>query len=123
MSEYARPIGFVLLLTSLVSLAACDYYADRMSVGQQQLRQGKYPQAQEAFAEASTAADNGEQLYHSLKALADTFEARGDAETAEALRKHAVMVMGHCLEDKMNGLRPCPVRDGDQAVSLQGGTG
>ena len=123
MSQCIRPIGFALLLTSLVSLAACDYYADRMSVGEQQLRQGKYPQAQEAFAEASTAADSGEQLYHSLKALADVYEARGDVETADALRKHAVMVMGHCLEDKMNGLRPCPVRDGDQAVSLQGNTG
>jgi tetratricopeptide (TPR) repeat protein len=122
MPQCARPIAFALLLLGLVPLAACDYYADRMSVGEQQLKQGKYPQAQEAFAEAATQADDGERLYHSLKALAEAYEARGDVETADTLRRHAVMVMGHCLEDKKNGLRPCPVRDGDQPVTIQGST-
>lgn len=122
MSQFVRPIAFALLLSGLVPLAACDYYADRMSVGEQQLKQGKIPQAEEAFAEAATEADNGERLYHSLKALAEVYEARGDIETADALRRHAVMVMGHCLEDKKNGLRPCPVRDGDQPITIQGRT-
>lgn len=122
MTLSARPIAFALLLSCLVPLAACDYYADRMSVGEQQLKQGKIPQAEEAFAEAATEADNGERLYHSLKALAEVYDARGDVETADALRRLAVMVMGHCLEDKKNGLRPCPVRDGDQPINIQGRT-
>lgn len=108
-------------LSILFALSACNYYADRMSVGQQQFKQGKYPQAEEAFSEATTAAEDGEGLYHSLKALAAVYEARGDLEKAEAVSRHAVMVMGHCLEDKKNGIRPCPVRDGDLQVSLQAG--
>ena len=92
-----------------------------MSVGEQQLKQGKYPQAEEAFAEATTAAEDGEGLYHSLKALAEVHEARGDVEKADVLRKQAVMVMGHCLEDKMNGLRPCPVRESDLRLGLPAG--
>jgi len=117
---FIRSISFAAFLSTLVSVTACDYYADRMSVGEQQLKQGKYPQAEEAFAEATTAADDGERLYHSLKALAEVYEARGEVEKAEAVRKHAVMVMGHCLEDKMNGLRPCPVREADLTTSLRG---
>lgn len=113
MSCLLRLVGLTVLLLPLLGVAACDYYADRMSVGQQQFKQGKYPQAEEAYTEATTAAGDGEQLYDSLKALAEVYEARGDAQTAEALRKHAVLVMGHCLEDKMNGIRPCPVREAD----------
>lgn len=120
MFHCVRSVCFAALLSTLPFITSCDYYADRMSVGQQQLKQGKYPQAEEAFAEATTAADDGEQLYDSLKALAAVYEARGEADKAEALRKHAVMVMGHCLEDKMNGLRPCPVREGDVALRFQG---
>ena len=106
-------------LLGFLVLAGCDHYADRMSVGEQQFKQGKYPQATEAFSEATTAAEDGESLYHSLKALAEVHEARGDMETAESLRKHAVMVMGHCLEDKMNGLWPCPVREADLSLNTQ----
>lgn len=120
MFRCVRGVGFAALLSALVFVTACDHYADRMSVGQQQLKQGKYPQAEEAFSEATVAADNGERLYHSLKALAEVYEARGDVQTAEALRRHAVMVMGHCLEDKKNGLRPCPVRETDLTLSPQG---
>lgn len=120
MSYCARIIAAITLLLTLVSVTACDYYADRMSVGEQQLKQGKYPQAEEAFSEATTAADDGERLYHSLKALADVYQARGEVEKAEAVRKHAVMVMGHCLEDKKNGLRPCPVREADLALGPHG---
>lgn len=108
-------------LVLLAALSGCNYYEDRMSVGEQQFKQGKYPQAEEAFAKATTAAEDGESLYHSLKALADVYEARGDLEKADAVRRQAVMVMGHCLEDKMNGLRPCPVRDSDLQVTLQAG--
>ncbi len=114
-------IRLAALLLTLVSVTACDLYADRMSVGKQQLKQGKYPQAEEAFSEATVVADNGERLYHSLKALALVYEARSDVEKADAVRKHAVMVMGHCLEDKKNGLRPCPVREADLSPDLQAG--
>jgi hypothetical protein len=120
MFSCARLIRLAAVLSTLSWVAACDHYADRMSVGEQQLKQGKYPQAEEAFAEATIAADNGERLYFSLKALAKVYEASGDAQTADALRRHAVMVMGHCLEDKQNGLRPCPVREGDLSMSPQG---
>lgn len=120
MSHWARRVSCAVLLSTLASLTACDYYADRMSVGEQQLKQGKYPQAQEAFAEATVVADTGEQLYFSLKALAEVYEARGDAQAAETLRKRAVMVMGHCLEDKKNGLRPCPVREADLSANSKG---
>jgi hypothetical protein len=116
----ARLIRLAAVLSTLSWVAACDHYADRMSVGEQQLKQGKYPQAEEAFAEATIAADNGERLYFSLKALAKVYEASGDAQTADALRRHAVKVMGHCLEDKQNGLRPCPVRESDLSMSPQG---
>lgn len=105
----------------LIALTGCNYYADRMSVGEQQFKQGKYPQAEEAFAEATTAAEDGESLYHSLKALAKVYEARGDVEKADTVRRHAVRVMGHCLEDKKNGIRPCPVREGDLALDLRAG--
>jgi tetratricopeptide (TPR) repeat protein len=115
----ARFFKFAAGLFVLVALSGCDYYADRMSVGQQQYKQGKYPQAEEAFAEATTAAEDGESLYHSLKALANVYEARGDVEKADSVRRHAVRVMGHCLEDKKNGLRPCPVRETDLQISLQ----
>ena len=108
-------------LCLLIALSGCNYYADRMSVGQQQFRQGKYPQAEEAFSAATRAAEDGERLYNSLKALAAVYEARGDMEMAEAVSRHAVLVMGHCLEDKMNGLRPCPVRETDLQISLQAG--
>lgn len=120
MSQRSRFFRISASLLTLIAISGCDYYADRMSVGQQQLKQGKYPQAEEAFSEATTAAQDGEGLYHSLKALAQVYEARGDAEKAEAVRRHAVMVMGHCLEDKKNGLRPCPVREGDLQMSQQG---
>jgi len=106
-------------LCLLIALSGCNYYADRMSVGQQQFRQGKYPQAEEAFAAATQAAEDGERLYHSLKALAEVYEARGEIEKADQVSRHAVLVMGHCLEDKMNGLRPCPVRETDLQISLQ----
>ena len=119
MSQRSRFFQFAASLFLLIAISGCNYYADRMSVGQQQLKQGKFPQAEEAFAEATTAAEDGERLYHSLKALAQVYEARGDVERAEAVRKQAVMVMGHCLEDKMNGLRPCPVRESDLQFSLQ----
>ena len=65
--------------------------------------------------------EDGEGLDHSLKALAEVHEARGDVEKADALRMQAVMVMGHCLEDKMNGMRPCPVREADLRLNLQAG--
>jgi tetratricopeptide (TPR) repeat protein len=103
------------------AISGCDYYADRMSVGQQQFKQGKYPQAEEAFSEATTAAVDGESLYHSLKALANVYEARGDVQKADTVRRHAVRVMGHCLEDKKNGLRPCPVREVDLGFDLRAG--
>ena len=119
MSQRSRFFYFATSLFVLIAISGCDYYADRMSVGEQQLKQGKYPQAEEAFAEATTAAEDGEGLYHSLKALAEVHEARGDIEQADALRKQAVMVMGHCLEDKMNGLRPCPVREADLHLNTQ----
>ncbi len=121
MSQCPRFFQFAASLFVLIAISGCDYYADRMSVGEQQLKQGKYPQAEEAFAEATTAAEDGEGLYHSLKALAEVHEARGDVETADVLRKQAVMVMGHCLEDKMNGLWPCPVREADLRLDLQAG--
>ena len=117
----ARPIRLAALLSSLLALAACDYYADRMSVGHQQFKQGKYPQAEEAYSEARAAANNGERLYLSLKALANVYEAQGDPLTADTLRRRAVMVMGHCLEDKKNGLRPCPVREADLHDGAQAG--
>ena len=120
MSQRSRFFQIAASLFLLIAISGCDTYADQMSVGQQQLEQGKYPQAEEAFADATTAAEDGEGLYHSLKALAEVHEAQGDIETADALRKQAVMVMGHCLEDKMNGLRPCPVRESDVEMSLQG---
>jgi len=119
MSQRSRFFQFAVSLFLLIAISGCDYYADRMSVGEQQLKQGKYPQAEEAFSEATTAAEDGEGLYHSLKALAEVHEAQGDIETADALRKQAVMVMGHCLEDKMNGLRPCPVREADLHLNTQ----
>ncbi len=121
MSPCSRFFQFAASLFILIAVSGCDYYADRMSVGEQQLKQGKYPQAEEAFAEATTVAEDGESLYHSLKALAQVYEARGDVEKAEAVRKHAVMVMGHCLEDKMSGLRPCPVREADLHIGPQAG--
>ena len=120
MSQCSRFFQFSASLFLLVAISGCDYYADRMSVGGQQLKQGKYPQAEEAFAEATTVAEDGESLYHSLKALAVVYEARGDIDKAEAVRRQAVMVMGHCLEDKKNGLRPCPVRESDVEMNLQG---
>ena len=119
MPQRARFIQFVAGAFVVVAISGCDYYADRMSVGQQQLKQGKYPQAEEAFAEATTAAEDGESLYHSLKALAKVYEAWGEIEKADMVERHAVRVMGHCLEDKMNGLRPCPVRQTDLQISLQ----
>ncbi len=122
MSQCSRFFQFAASLLILIAIFGCDYYADRMSVGKQQLNQGKYPQAEEAFSEATTAAEDGESLYHSLKALAEVYEARGDIEQADAVRRHAVMVMGHCLEDKMNGIRPCPVREADLQISLQAGS-
>ncbi len=121
MSQCSRFFQFAASLFLLVAISGCDYSADRMSVGEQQLKQGKYPQAEEAFAEATTVAEDGEGLYHSLKALAEVYEARGDIDKAEVVRRHAVMVMGHCLEDKKNGLRPCPVREADLQISLQAG--
>ncbi len=121
MSQRSRFFQFSASLFLLIAISSCDYYADRMSVGEQQLKQGKYPQAEEAFAEATTVAEDGESLYHSLKALAAVYEARGDIDKAEAVSRHAVMVMGHCLEDKMNGIRPCPVREADLQISLQAG--
>jgi tetratricopeptide (TPR) repeat protein len=121
MQLFARFFQFPASLFLLVAISGCDYYADRMSVGQQQLKQGKYPQAEEAFSEATTAAEDGESLYHSLKALANVYEARGDAEKADTVRRHAVRVMGHCLEDKKNGLRPCPVREVDLGFDLRAG--
>ncbi len=121
MSQCSRFFQFAASLFVLIAISGCDYYADRMSVGEQQLKQGKYPQAEEAFAEATTVAEDGESLYHSLKALAQVYEARGDIEQADAVSRHAVMVMGHCLEDKMSGLRPCPVREADLQISLQAG--
>jgi tetratricopeptide (TPR) repeat protein len=121
MSRCSRFFQVAASLLIFIALSGCDYYADRMSVGQQQLKQGKYPQAEEAFSEATTVAEDGEGLYHSLKALAQVYEARGDVEKAEVARRHAVMVMGHCLEDKMNGIRPCPVREADLQISLQAG--
>jgi tetratricopeptide (TPR) repeat protein len=122
MSQRSRFLRFFASLFLFTTLSGCDYYSDRMSVGQQQFTQGKYPQAEEAFSEATTAAEDGESLYHSLKALANVYEARGDAEKAESVRRHAVRVMGHCLEDKMNGQRPCPVRETDLQISLQAGS-
>jgi len=119
MSQRLRLFQFATSLFVLIAMSGCDYYSDRMSVGQQQLKQGKYPQAEEAFSEATTAAEDGEGLYHSLKALAEVYEARGDAEKADTLRRHAVRVMGHCLEDKKNGLRPCPVRESDLEMASQ----
>ena len=119
MSQCSRFLQFAASLLVLIAISGCDHYADRMSVGEQQLKQGKYPQAEEAFAEATTVAEDGESLYHSLKALAVVYEARGDVERAEAVRRHAVMVMGHCLEDKKNGLRPCPVRESDLEMTSQ----
>ena len=121
MSQCSRFFRFAASLFVFIAIPGCNYYADRMSVGQQQLKQGKYPQAEEAFAEATTAAEDGESLYRSLKALAQVYEARGDVEKADAVSKHAVMVMGHCLEDKMAGLRPCPVREADLHIGLQAG--
>ncbi len=121
MSQRSRFFQFAASLFLLIAISGCDYYTDRMSVGEQQLKQGKYPQAEEAFTEATTVAEDGESLYHSLKALAVVYEARGDVEKAEAVRRHAVMVMGHCLEDKMSGIRPCPVREADLQISLQAG--
>ena len=120
MSQHSRFFRFAASLFVFIAISGCNYYADRMSVGQQQLKQGKYPQAEEAFAEATTVAEDGESLYHSLKALAEVYEARGDIDKAEVVRRHAVMVMGHCLEDKKNGLRPCPVRESDLEMSLHG---
>ncbi len=120
MSQRSRFFQFAASLFLLIAISGCDYYTDRMSVGEQQLKQGKYPQAEEAFAEASTVAEDGESLYHSLKALAVVYEARGDIEKADAVRTHAVRVMGHCLEDKMNGIRPCPVREADLEMSSKG---
>jgi tetratricopeptide (TPR) repeat protein len=119
MSQRSRFFQISASLFLLNAISGCDHYADRMSAGEQQLKQGKYPQAEEAFAEATTVAEDGESLYHSLKALAQVYEARGDVEKAEVVRRQAVMVMGHCLEDKMNGLRPCPVRESDLQFSLQ----
>ena len=121
MSQCSRFFQFSAGLLILIAISGCDYYANRMSVGEQQLKQGKYPQAEEAFSEATTVAEDGESLYHSLKVLAVVYEARGDVEKAEAVRRHAVMVMGHCLEDKMNGLRPCPVREADLRLDLPAG--
>ena len=121
MSQRSRFFRVAASLFTLIAISGCDHYADRMSVGEQQLKQGKYPQAEEAFAEATTAAEDGEGLYHGLKALAEVYEAQGDIETADVLRKQAVMVMGHCLEDKMNGLWPCPVREADLSISPQVG--
>ena len=121
MSLPSRLLQLMASLVILASVSACDYYADRMSVGQQQFNQGKYPQAEEAFTAATNAAEDGESLYHSLKALAEVYQAWGEIEKAEAVHEHAVRVMGHCLEDKMNGLRPCPVRKTDLQISLQSG--
>ena len=120
MSRCLRISSISASLLALILLSGCDHYSDRMSVGEQQLKQGKYPQAEEAFSQATTVAQDGESLYHSLKALAEVYEARGDMEMAEAVSRHAVMVMGHCLEDKMNGLRPCPVRESDLETSWKG---
>ena len=119
MSQCSRFFQVAASLFILIAISGCDHYADRMSVGEQQLKQGKYPQAEEAFAEATTVAEDGESLYHSLKALAEVYEARGDIDKAEVVLRHAVMVMGHCLEDKMNGIRPCPVREGDLEMTSQ----
>lgn len=47
------------------------------------------------------------------QSLVDNIQASVDGQSAEALRKRAVMVMGKCLEDKTNGLRPWPVRHSD----------
>ena len=119
MPKSARIFQIAAGLLLFFAISGCDYYADRMSVGQQQFKQGKYPQAEEAFSEATTAAVDGESLYHSLKALANVYEARGDVEKADTVRRHAVRVMGHCLEDKKNGIRPCPVREEDLRMNLQ----
>ncbi len=56
MSQCSRFFQFSASIFLLIAISGCDYYADRMSVGEQQLKQGKYPQAEEAFAEATTAA-------------------------------------------------------------------
>ncbi len=37
-----------------------------------------------------------------------TYEARGNVETADGVRRRAVMIMGRCPEEKMIGLRALP---------------
>lgn len=123
MSSSLRFFRFVAAFSAFVAVSGCNHYADRMNVGERQLNQGKFPQAEEAYLEATTAAEDGESLYRSLKALAGVYEAQGDMEKAQAVRKHAVRVMGHCLDDfaKTKGLRPCPVRATDLQISVQAG--
>lgn len=123
MSPSLRFFGFAAAFSAFVAVSGCDHYADRMSVGEQQLSQGKFPQAEEAFLDATTAAEDGESLYRSLKALAGVYEAQGDMEKAQAVRKHAVRVMGHCLDDfaKTKGLLPCPVRETDVPIGPHAG--
>ena len=121
MSPWSRFFGTAAAFSILIAVSGCNYYTDRMSVGEQQFKQGKYRQAEEAVSAATKAAEDGERLYDSLKALAAVYEAQGDVEMAEAVTLHAVMVMGHCLADRANGLRPCPVRETDLQISLQAG--
>ena len=58
MSSCSRLSGLAAAFSILFAVSGCNYYTDRMSVGQQQFQQGKYRQAEEAFSAATTAAED-----------------------------------------------------------------